>query len=533
MRLPTIAKDKPDIDEVLAQKMIDEAYASGVTYFDTAYPYHRGLSELFIGKALKKYPRDSFHLASKMPGWLVQSRADAEKYFNEQLAKCQVDYFDYYLCHALGEENYKPYLIPGVMDFLHEMKAAGKIRHLGFSFHDVPDVLDRIIHAHEWDFVQLQLNYLDWEFQDAKRQYDIVTGCGIPVIVMEPVRGGLLATLSEEAVSIFKAAEPKKSVASWAIRYAASKPNVMVVLSGMSNEEQVHDNLATMRDFHPLDRDDEAVLKRALDAFLKNRTIPCTACGYCMPCPNGVDIPRMFRIHNEYALRKHKRGFIADYEDVSPEQRAEACVWCGECMTHCPQKIMIPERLAEIAALYQSIKSEGGMGMKIVNCYRERMDASRFIGRKYDDSNRDATGGFGTKWGEWFDGGLFSPLEKLTIDTPEGASYIGLMRCAPKFQYWIGVFCPAKTAVPEGYESLDFPAIDLSVSWVKGKQENGEIYGAKVHEASVAAGRAIGLEQVKEPWYFERYCEPRFNHKDAAGDIILDYCIEIATEKAR
>jgi len=350
MRLPTLEKDKPDIDVARAEKMIDEAYARGVTYFDTAYPYHHGLSELFIGQALKKYPRDSFCLASKMPGWLVHSRADAEKYFNEQLAKCQVDYFDYYLCHALGEENYKPYLIPGVMEFLREMKTAGKIRHLGFSFHDVPDVLDRIIHGHDWDFVQLQLNYLDWEFQDARRQYDIVTGYGVPVIVMEPVRGGLLATLSEEAVSILKAAEPDRSVASWAIRYAASKQNVMVVLSGMSNEEQVSDNLATMTAFRPIDAKDEEVLHRALEAFLKNRTIPCTACQYCMPCPNGVDIPRIFRIYNEYALHRYKRGFVADYEKIAPEHRAEACVWCGECLTHCPQKIMIPERLAEIAA---------------------------------------------------------------------------------------------------------------------------------------------------------------------------------------
>ncbi len=533
MRLPTLEKDKPDIDVARAEKMIDEAYARGVTYFDTAYPYHHGLSELFIGQALKKYPRESFYLASKMPGWLVHSRTDAEKYFNEQLAKCQVEYFDYYLCHALGEENYKPYLIPGVMEFLREMKTAGKIRHLGFSFHDVPDVLDRIIHAHEWDFVQLQLNYLDWEFQDARRQYDIVTGYGVPVIVMEPVRGGLLATLSEEAVSILKAAEPEKSVASWAIRYAASKSNVMVVLSGMSNEEQVSDNLATMAAFRPLEAKDEDVLHRALEAFLKNRTIPCTACRYCMPCPNGVDIPRIFRVHNEFALHRHKRGFVADYEEISPEHRAEACIWCGECLTHCPQKIMIPERLAEIAALYKGIKKEGGMGMQIVNCYREKMPPSRFIGRKYGDQDRDTHGGFGNKWGEWFADGLFAPLERLAIDTPEGGSYIGLMRCVPQFQYWIGVFCPAGTPVPEGYHGIDFPAMDLSVSWVKGKQENGEVYGAKVHDASVAAGRAIGLEQVKEPWYFERYCEPRFCHPDAAGDIILDYCIEIKTASAK
>ncbi len=356
MRLPTLEKDKPDIDEPLAQRMIDDAYAHGVNYFDTAYPYHHGLSELFIGKALKKYPRESFYLASKMPSWLLHSVDDAKRIFAEQLEKCQVDYFDYYLCHALGKEQFKPYLVPGMMDFLYDLKKAGKIRHLGFSFHDTPDVLDHIIHMFAWDFVQLQCNYLDWTFQDAKQQYEIVERYGVPCIVMEPVRGGTLATLSEESAAIFKAADPEASVASWAIRYAASKPNVMVVLSGMSNEEQTRDNIQTLSAFRPISGADQRVIDRALEAFIQSRTIPCTSCQYCMPCPQGVNIPLLFKVYNQYAITKHKWDFLESYGEIPASERADQCIACGVCMDHCPQKILIPDRMKEIAEFYDKNK---------------------------------------------------------------------------------------------------------------------------------------------------------------------------------
>lgn len=357
MRFPTLEKDKPDIDEVLAEKMIDYAYSHGVTYYDTAYPYHHGLSEQFIGKALKKYPRDSFFLASKMPSWLIRSQADAKRIFQEQLQKCQVEYFDFYLCHALSKDNYKPYQLPGVMDFLRQMKTEGKIRHLGFSFHDTPEVLAEILESQEWDFVQIQCNYLDWTLQNAQKQYELIEKKGIPCIIMEPVRGGTLATLCEESRTIFRNADPKSSIASWAIRYAASKPNAMVVLSGMSNEIQTKDNIRTMSNFRPIDEEDQAVIDQALAAFLSNRTIPCTGCRYCMPCPQGVDIPRMFALYNEYALSHYGDGFIESYEEETQYQSSH-CIACGQCKKRCPQKIDISTRMNEITELYLELKRE-------------------------------------------------------------------------------------------------------------------------------------------------------------------------------
>ncbi len=360
MRLPLLKEGSPDIDKPLALKMIDEAYQKGVNYFDTAYPYHHGLSELFIGEALAKYPRESYYLADKLPSWLIKSKADAVRIFNEQLEKCKVEYFDYYLCHALSKEQFKPYLIPGVMDFLYEMKKVGKIRHLGFSFHDTPDVLEEIIHTYEWDFVQLQLNYLDWDFQNAKLQYEIVTEYGVPVIVMEPVRGGTLATLSEESCAIFKNANQSLSVASWAIRYAASKDNVMVVLSGMTNNTHVEDNLKTCTNFQYLNESEYAVIDQALKTYLNSKTIPCTACQYCMPCPEGVEIPNIFAIFNHYAISKNKHKFVNDYVGLGDSSLASVCIECGQCLSHCPQKIEIPSRLKEIDSLYISLSEEIG-----------------------------------------------------------------------------------------------------------------------------------------------------------------------------
>jgi predicted aldo/keto reductase-like oxidoreductase len=219
-------------------------------------------------------------------------------------------------------------------------------------------VLEEIIHTYTWDFVQIQCNYLDWTLIDAKQQYEIVEKSGIPCIIMEPVRGGTLATLCDESQNIFKQADHDASVASWAIRYVASKPNVMVVLSGMSNEEQTRDNIKTMSEFQPITDDEQIIIDKALDVFIKSRTVPCTACRYCMPCPQGVDIPLMFKIYNHYAISKNKWEFVESYEEVGPSLQGANCIACGDCLSKCPQKIMIPNQMCEITERFVASKRE-------------------------------------------------------------------------------------------------------------------------------------------------------------------------------
>ena len=355
MRLPKAKAGSEDIDRAKAAEMVEYAYTHGINYFDTAYRYHAGDSELFAGEALKKYPRESFYLASKMPIWMAETPQDVERIFKDQLERCQVDYFDFYLCHAQNKDNFKKIREFGAYEFLSKMKEEGKIRNLGFSFHDTPDVLREIVETYSWDFAQIQLNYLDWEMQDAKAQYEILTEHGIPVMVMEPVRGGSLASLCEESDRMLKEAEPDKSIASWAIRYAASLPNVQVVLSGMSNMEQLQDNIATMTDFKPLSDTDRKVLEEALDVYRKNNLIPCTGCRYCMDCPFGVDIPRVFKIYNQYKISKNAEGFLRDYKELG-EAGPESCRACGACMQYCPQKIQIPERMKEIASAAKAME---------------------------------------------------------------------------------------------------------------------------------------------------------------------------------
>ena len=351
MRLPRLHPDKPEIDTELGQRMVDYAYSHGVNYFDTAYPYHEGLSESFIGAALSKYPRESYNLVTKLPTWLINGEADIERYFNEQLQKCGVDYFDFYLIHSLNAERFELVQKHHMFEHLCELKARGKIRHIGFSFHDKPDVLERILAAHDWEFAQIQLNYLDWELQDAKRQYELIEQKGIQCTIMEPVRGGMLATLTPEAVDCFKQANPSVSTASWAIRYAASLPNVLTVLSGMTNFDHVTDNVATMEAFRPLSQQEREVIDNALAAYSKAVTIPCTGCRYCMDCPAGVSIPEVFAAYNRYATSKSRSMFEELYHALDAGQRADNCIACGTCLPKCPQHIEIPKHMKQIAEL--------------------------------------------------------------------------------------------------------------------------------------------------------------------------------------
>lgn len=359
MRLPKISPDKEDIDYKKAEEIVDYAYAHGINYFDTAYPYHGGKSEVFVGDVLcTKYKRDTFFLASKMPGWEVKDMSDVERIFDEQLKKCKTDYFDFYLCHALSNEAFKIYEKVDIIGFLDKKKKEGKIKRLGFSFHDTPEVLERLIKVYDWDFVQLQINYLDWEMQNAKRLYEITVENNVPCVVMEPVRGGSLANLSADAAAILKEKRPDMSVASWAIRFVASLPNVMCVLSGMTTIDQIIDNVNTMTDFEHLSDDEREVLDRALKKFKENTLIPCTGCRYCIECPQTVDIPAIFKLYNEYSLSKWDQGFLNGYKEIEDSRKAHNCVECGQCMTHCPQGIKITEKLKEVNETYNRIKNK-------------------------------------------------------------------------------------------------------------------------------------------------------------------------------
>ena len=389
MRFPTSKYVPQKIDEELAEKMIDYAYRRGVNYFDTAYIYHGGTSEVFLGKALKKYPRDSFYLADKMPTFKVQNLDDAKRIFDEQLRRCQVDYFDNYLLHALSkkEDFTRVYLDNGVLNYLRAEKASGRIKQLGFSFHgDVP-FFKYLVDNYTWDFAMIQLNYLDWDEPDeilpsderakiSGSMYRLLAAKNIPCFVMEPVKGGQLASLTPPAVKILKEAEPNRSTASWAMRYAATLPNVVTVLSGMSDLNQVVDNINTMTDFKPLTQADYKVLANAKAAFQKNQKLACTDCKYCMPCPYGVNIAGIFQVYNKCAVglgipdpeapdpkkyQRQKSAFLTLYKNsIEKRARADRCINCGKCLSLCPQNIPISTKMREIDSLVSDLKETRG-----------------------------------------------------------------------------------------------------------------------------------------------------------------------------
>lgn len=355
MRLPVQKNNPALIDDEKAFEMIDYAIGQGVNYFDTAYIYHEGKSEFFVSRALKKYPRESFFLADKLPIWAVKVEEDVDRIFNEQLKKCNVDYFDYYLMHAMSKGSFEKAIKLNIYDKLKEYQKQGRIRNIGFSFHDTPEVLEWMLDTYEWDFVQIQLNYLDWELQNAKKQYELIEAKGIPCIVMEPIRGGALATLCPEANEQLKAHSPDRSIASWAIRYAASFPNVLTVLSGMSDFSQVKDNIGSMSPFSPLSDSEKTVLSKALETYKKSKTIPCTGCRYCMDCPFGVDIPGVFSIINEYALTKDDYNFKEAVKLFPHEKHPSNCTECGNCVSLCPQSIEIPQQMKLAAEWFKKV----------------------------------------------------------------------------------------------------------------------------------------------------------------------------------
>ncbi len=349
MRLPQNGEKSSDIDAATAQEMFDLAIEGGVNYFDTAYVYHDGASEAFVARALKGRERSSYYLATKMPMFFLKEQADLTRIFNEQLQRLHTDYIDFYLMHGLDAGSFEKAESLELYEFMLEQKRAGRIRHLGFSFHDAPDVLERICAAHEWDFCQIQLNYFDWTRYQSREQYEILQKHDIPCIIMEPLRGGALADLGTKANAMLEAVAPGRSVASWALRYAASLPGVLTVLSGMSTPAQVRDNLAIMADFAPLTDDERRALDAALDAYEGTLKIPCTSCRYCVPCPQDIPIPGVFAEYNLNAKDDDMARFTFLYDQIM-EAPAANCTACGSCAERCPQHLPIPQLMQQLDA---------------------------------------------------------------------------------------------------------------------------------------------------------------------------------------
>ena len=358
MRLPTHADGS--IDEAQVAEMTAYALEHGVNYFDTAYPYHGGESERVIGRVLSKYPRDSWYLATKYPGHQISSTGyDPAEIFEEQLQKCGVEYFDFYLLHNVYEKSMEVYLDPkwGIIDYFKEQKRLGRIKHLGFSCHAETKGLKEFLDAcgEDMEFCQIQLNYLDWTLQDAKGKYDLLTERGIPVWVMEPVRGGRLASLSDAEEAKLKALRPEDSVASWGFRFLQALPNVKVVLSGMSSMEQMVDNVKTFSEDKPLTAEETALLLDIAEGM--KDSIPCTACRYCCDgCPAGLDIPGLISTYNE--LRFSPAVNVAMRIEFMPEdKKPTACIGCGQCTRMCPQNIDVPGALKDFAEKLSKLPS--------------------------------------------------------------------------------------------------------------------------------------------------------------------------------
>lgn len=355
MRLPVVDGDDSKIDEAAAFAMVDEAMARGVNYYDTAWGYHNGNSELVMGKALARHPREKFYLATKFPGYDLSNMGKVEEIFEKQLEKCQVEYFDFYLFHNVCEMNIDAYLDPkyGTYDYLLAQKKNGRIRHLGFSAHGDYDVMKRFLEAYgkDMEFCQIQLNYLDWDFQDAKRKVELLNQWNIPVWVMEPLRGGKLASLAPEDEAKLKALRPDEGIPAWAFRYLQSIPSVVVTLSGMSNMEQMKENIATFETDKPLNETELETLHAIAQGMVKKIVLPCTACHYCTShCPRGLDIPNLLSLYNEHCFTQG--GFIAPMalSAIPADKQPSACIGCRSCEAVCPQGIKISEAMADFTA---------------------------------------------------------------------------------------------------------------------------------------------------------------------------------------
>lgn len=355
MRLPVLDGNDNNIDVDAAKEMIAFCMNSGINYYDTAYGYHGGNSELVVGQLLKNYERSSFYLASKFPGYDLSNMPKVREIFEEQLEKCQVEYFDFYMFHNVCEMNIDEYLNPefGIFDYLMEQKQNGRIRHLGFSTHGDIDCITRFLEAYgeHMEFGQLELNYFDYRFQNAKGKVQLLDEWNIPVWVMEPIRGGQLAALSPEAADKLKKARPDEDIPAWAFRFLQTIPSVTITLSGMSNMEQLKANISTYAESKPLNEAEMQLILGIADEMIGRTTVPCTGCHYCVSkCPKGLDIPFLLKQYNE-AMVAGAGEFIAPMAllSIAEDKQPECCISCHSCEKVCPQTIKISEELNKFA----------------------------------------------------------------------------------------------------------------------------------------------------------------------------------------
>lgn len=358
MRLPVINGQEGVVDEATTADMVSYAFENGINYFDTAWGYHDGTSETVMGKILSQYPRDSFYLATKFPGYDPTNFGKHEEIFTKQLEKCQVDYFDFYLMHNVCELNIAQYLDNdkfGTLDYFKRMREEGKIKHLGFSVHGNFNTFKSFMDAYgqDMEFCQIQLNYMDWEFQDAKAKVEYCRERGLAILVMEPLRGGNLITLTNEEMATLEALRPDKSAVDWALRWVAEVDGVMTILSGMSTPEQLRENIAIFNEDDHLSEEAREALQAIGKTKASAKGVPCTACHYCTShCPIELDIPWLLSLYNEH-ISRDSFAFIAPMALASlPEEKwPAACIACGSCVKVCPQQIKIPEALDTFATI--------------------------------------------------------------------------------------------------------------------------------------------------------------------------------------
>lgn len=349
MRFPVTEDGR--INEAEAERMLDRAIAAGVNYIDTAYPYHGGESEPLVGRVLKKYDRDSFYLATKLPLWQVNTLEDAGRIFEDQLKRLQTDHIDFYLMHAVNRERWDAMKTIGLTGLLERLKAEGRIRYLGFSFHDDYEVFEEVLNDRDWDFCQIQLNYMDAGIQAGLKGYALAEKKQVPMVIMEPVKGGSLAAFARDITDMFRAHDKNASPASFALRWVGSLPNVKVILSGMSTMGQVEDNLATFSPFRPLSAAEKDTVDRVVSILNSRVKNGCTGCRYCMPCPAGVNIPGSFGVWNTYHMYQNYNMVKDRWEkEIGEQAQPKNCVKCGKCEQACPQKLHIREDLERVQA---------------------------------------------------------------------------------------------------------------------------------------------------------------------------------------